>query len=56
MDAILFSLGARPVTVAEALTAAAVGVAVLLVLALFALMHLSRARRHAEWRAATPRR
>ena len=33
MDAILFSLGARPVTVAEALTAAAVGVAVLLVLA-----------------------
>ncbi|MCA1244247.1 DNA recombination protein RmuC [Stappia stellulata] len=51
MDAILFSLGARPVTVVEALTAAAVGVAVLLVLALFALMHLSRARRHAEWRA-----
>ncbi|WP_051242142.1 DNA recombination protein RmuC [Stappia stellulata] len=51
MDAILFSLGDRPVTVAQALTSTALGVAVLLALALIVLMRLARARRHAEWRA-----
>jgi DNA recombination protein RmuC len=51
MDAILFSVAGRAVSVADALTAVAAGIALLLVAGLIQLSRLARARRHAEWRA-----